>query len=135
MFDVVFENLRKATETAMQTQQELFKKWTSLWQGVQGPAPAWGEKAQKFQKKWTETVSETLARQREILEAQFNAGLKSLEAAFAVAKAKDAEDARARTVEMWQKAFDCVRQAFDAQAREFQATAAKWAEMMGKGTA
>src|SRR5262249_48651962 len=135
MFEPVFENLRKATETAIQTQQDLFKKWTALWQGVAVPSPAWGEPVQKFQKKWAESVTETLARQREALEGQFNAGLKSLEAAFAVAGAKDAEELKAKTLELWQKSFDCLRQAFEAQAREFQASVGKWTELVTEGAA
>jgi hypothetical protein len=134
MFEPVFENLRKATETAIHTQQDLFKKWAALWPGVAVPQPAWGEPVQKFQKKWAEAVTEALGRQRETLEAQFNSGLKGLEAAFAVAGAKDPEEFKARTVELWQKSFDCLRQAFEAQAREFQVSVGRWAELMTKGS-
>jgi len=135
MFEPVFENLRKATETAIQTQQDLFTRWAALWQGVTVPQPAWGEPVKRFQKKWAEAVTETLARQRETLEAQFNAGMKSLEAAFAVAGAKDPEELKTRTMELWQKSFDCLRQALEAQAREFQAAVTKWTELVTKGAA
>src|SRR5262245_6543926 len=109
MFDAVFENLRKATELTIQTQRDLVKRWVALWEG--GPAfhPVVGEKAQKVQKQWTEAVTESLKRQREAVEAQFSAGLKSLEAAFAVAGAKDVGEVRARTIELWEKSFDCLR--------------------------
>jgi hypothetical protein len=129
MFDSVFENLRKASELTIQTQRDLFKKWFSFWE--EGPAfqPVWGEKAQKIQKQWGESVAETLKRQREALESQFNAGLKSLEAAFAVAGAKNPEEVRARTVELWEKTFDCLRVAFEAQATEFQKGISKWSEL------
>jgi hypothetical protein len=132
MFDPVFENLRKATDLTIQTQRDLLKRWLSLWEG--GPAfqPVWGEKAQKFQKHWAETVSETLKRQRDALEVQFSAGLKGLEAAFAVAGAKDVEEVRAKTVELWEKSFDCLRKAFEAQASEFQTAVARWNELATK---
>ncbi len=133
MFDSVFENLRKATDMTIQTQRDLFKRWVALWEG--GPAfqPVMGEKAQKVQKQWAETVTEAMKRQREALEAQFNAGLKSLEAAFAVAGAKDVEEVRAKTVELWEKSFDCLRKAFEAQASEFQTAVARWTELATTG--
>ena len=49
--------------------------------------------------------------QRAALEEQFSAGLKSLEAAFAVAGAKNPEEVRAKTVELWEKSFDFLRKA------------------------
>src|SRR5262249_220466 len=79
MFDPVFENLRKATELTIQTQRDLFKRWVALWEGGPTLQPVVGEKVQKIQKQWTETVTDALKRQREAMEVQFSAGLKSLE--------------------------------------------------------
>jgi hypothetical protein len=138
MFDQVFENLRKATEASIQVQQDLFKKWVSLWPGVPGmPAvPAVGtEPFIKFQKKWTEFVGDVVKKQRETLETQFSAGLRNIEEAFHLADAKDPEELRAKTVELWQKSFECIRQLSDAQVRDFQAAVAKWTELMMKGAA
>jgi hypothetical protein len=135
MFDPVFESMRKATETTIQLQQDLFKKWVSLYPEAMVPPLPCGEQAQKFYKKWAEVVTESLARQRGVLEAQCHAGLKNLEAAFAVASAKDPEELKARTRELWQKSFDCLRLALEAQAKEYQAAAAQWTEFMTKGAA
>jgi hypothetical protein len=135
MFNTVFENLRTATDLAIQTQQDLFKKWIAFWEGGTLFQSVKGEQAQKFQKKWTEAVTETLKRQREAMEVQFTAGLKSLEAAFAVAGAKDIAEVRAKSVELWQKSFDCLRKAFEAQTSEFQAALARWTELVTKGAA
>jgi hypothetical protein len=129
MFDTVYESLRRATETTIQVQQELFKKWMSFAAGAQAPGPPEAEQAQKIRKKWAEAVAETLTRQREVLEKQFNAGLKGLEAAFAVPAAKDAEELRARTFELWQQSFNCLKQAFEAQAKEFEASVARWSQL------
>jgi hypothetical protein len=109
MFDQVFENLRKATEASIQMQQDLFKKWASLWPGVPAP-PAFGE-AGKFQKKWAETVGELVKKQRETLEAQFSAGLRNIEEAFHLPEAKDPEEMRAKAIELWRKSFECLRAA------------------------
>ncbi len=138
MFDQVFENLRKATEASIQVQQDLFKKWVSLWPGVPGTQvvpPGGVEPFLKFQKKWTEFVGEVVKKQRETLEVHFSAGLRNVEEAFHMAEAKDPEELRARTVELWQKSFEYIRQLYDAQVRDFQAAVAKWTELVMKGAA
>jgi hypothetical protein len=138
MFEPVFENLRKATEASIHMQQEMFKKWVSLWPGVPGTPtmPAVGtEPFIKFQKKWTEFVGDMIKKQRETLEAQFSAGLRNIEEAFRLADAKDPEELRAKTTELWQKSFECLRQLYDAQVRDFQAAVAKWTELVMKGAA
>jgi predicted protein tyrosine phosphatase len=135
MFEQVFENLRKATEASIQVQQEMFKKWVSLWPGVTPSAAAEGEPVTKFQKKWAEIVSDLVKKQRETLEAQFSAGLRNMEQAFHFADAKDPEELRAKTIEFWQKSFDCLRQMYDAQVRDFQNAAARWTELFTKGAA
>jgi len=134
MFDPVFDSLRKATEVSLQMQQDMFKKWTALWPGM-APQATWGDQAQKFQKKWAETVTEMVKKQNELLEAQFKAGLQNLEDAFRLGEVKDVEEMRTKTLEMWRKTFDCLRQTFDAQMREFQAAVSRWCEMATKGAA
>jgi hypothetical protein len=134
MFDPIFENLRRATELTIQMQQEMLKKWTALWPNPPSP-PGWSEQAQKLQKKWAEIVEETLKRQRDLLETQYSAGLKNIESAFAVAEAKDYGEVRSKTVELWQKTFDNLRQTFEAQLRGYQSAMSKCWELMTKGAA
>jgi hypothetical protein len=134
MFEQVFETLRKTTEITLQAQQELFKKWTSLWPGVAASPMAFAE-PQKYQQAWAEVVGELIKRQRETLEAQFKAGLQSIEDAFQIAQAKDPEEVRTKTLQLWQKTFDSLRQLYEAQVRDFQAAAAKWTEAVAKGAA
>jgi hypothetical protein len=135
MFDQVFDNLRKAAELNLQMQQEMFKKWATLWPGVPGTPTAWGEPAHKFQKKWVEFVGEMLTKQHAALEAQYSAGLHHIEEAFRLAEAKDPDELRTKTVELWQKTFECLRQTYETQAREFQAAMTKWTDLMMKGAA
>jgi hypothetical protein len=134
MFEQVFENLRKATDSTIQTQQELFQKWLGLWPAMPPSAPTFGEPL-KFQKKWMEALGEIIKKQRESLEAQFAAGLKNIEEAFHLADAKNPEELRAKTIELWQKSFECLRQMFETQVRDFQTAIAKWTELYTKGAA
>lgn len=138
MFEMVFENLKKATETSMQMQQEMLKKWFGMCPGIPGVPLFPGsipEQAQKFQKRWAEFYEEILKKQREALAAQFQAGLKHVEDAFRLAETRDPMELRTRTIELWQKVFQTLQQSFEAQMRDFQAVAGKWTEMASKGAA
>lgn len=132
MFEKVLENLQKATEATVQAQQEMFQKWTSLWPAVSPSPSTWAEQVQNFQKKWNQVVTELLKKQRESLEAQFNAGMRNLEETFRLAEAKNPEELRAKTLELWSKSFDYLRQTAEAQLREFRVTMEKWTEIVTK---
>lgn len=134
MFNPLFDNLRKATETTIQMQQEMFKKWVALWPGMACPSPG-PEQFQQFQKRWAETVNELLKQQRESTEALFKAGLENIEKAFKLGEVKSAEELRGKTVELWQQCFDSLRQAYEAQVRDFQTAMIRWAELMTKSAA
>jgi len=130
MFDQIFDSMRKAAETNVQMQQEMFKRWAALWPVPPGAAPFnWNEKAQGFQKKWTETVVELAAKQRETQKEQFALGMKYIEEAFKVAEVKDVNVLRAKTLELWQKTFELLQQSSDVQIRDFRAAVAKWSDM------
>jgi len=135
MFDQVLDSMRKASEATLQTQQELFKKWAGLWPGVPARQPDSSGQVPKFQERWAEAVGELVAMQCQSLEAQFSAGLKNIEVAFRLSEAKDLEELRGKTIELWQRAFDCLRQAYEAQIRDFQTTVTKMTELMMKGSA
>jgi hypothetical protein len=132
MFDQVYQSLQKATETTIQMQQEMFKKCFGFWPGFPMPATYPAEKYREIQKKWAETVTETLTRRRETVEAQFKAGLENIEKAFALGEAKTPEELRAKTLELWKKYFESLRQVYDAQIFDFQAGFEKWFELTTK---
>jgi hypothetical protein len=135
MFDQVLESMRKATESTIHMQHQMFRKWAGFWPGVSSPQTMWSEPVQKFHKKWAETVAALIKKQNESVEAQFKVGLESLEAAFRLADAKDAEELRVKTMELWQKSFECLRQVYEAQTRDFQNAITKWTEVMTKEVA
>ena len=132
MFELVYENLRAATDASIRLQQELFRKWASLWPAAPAPGGG-GEQLLASHKRWAAFLAEQAAKQRETLEAQFSAGLKNIEEAYRLAEAKGPEELHAKTVELWQKSFDCLRKTYEAQVHDFQAAVAKWAELMTKG--
>jgi len=135
MFEPVFDSLKKVTETTLKMQKEMYEKWVSLWPGVRPAQTAFAEPAQKFQRKLAEFYEQALKSQRDTLEVQFKAGLKNIEDAFRLAEAKDPEELRARTTELWQKVFETLRQSTEAQLRDMQTFAGLWTDLVTKGAA
>lgn len=132
MFEQAYDEFRKAAESTVQYQQEMFKKWMNVWPG-NNPSPfVMNESAQKFQKRWCETVGEMLKKQRESLDQQYEAGLKSLEQAFEIGGAKNPEEFRTAMMELWKKNFECLRGVTETQLKQFQAALEKWTELMTK---
>jgi hypothetical protein len=136
MIDQVFDNFRKASETTMQMQQEMFKKWMGQWPAMPTPqapgAGAWAEQAQAFQKKWIETVSELLNKHRESLDSQYKAGIRTIEDAFKVGEAKTPEDYRRIAEDLWRKNFESLKSSAESQVRDFQAAVEKWFDLAAK---
>ncbi len=135
MFNVVFDSLKRATEMSLQTQQEAFKKWAGISPGAPVGPIVIPQQAQAFRQKWAEFFGEALKKQREVIEVQFKAGLKNIEEAFKLAECKEPAELRAKTLELWQKVFEALHQASEAQVRDLQSLAARWTELVTKGTA
>jgi hypothetical protein len=134
MLDHAFDNLRKATESILQMQQEMVQKWVGLWPGgkLASPGGAWGEQIQQLQRKWTEAVNEIVKRQRESSNALFKAGLENIEHAFQLGEVKSVEELRTKTLDLWRKCFESLRHTTETQVHDLHATMEKWTELMTK---
>ncbi|HEX8202090.1 MAG TPA: hypothetical protein VF590_16565 [Isosphaeraceae bacterium] len=143
MFDQILESYRQATESTMQLQQMMLRNWTQQWPqqwpGAMGmiptPATAWAETAQAAQKNWSETVTDMLTKHRETLDAQYRAGIRTIEDAFRLGAAKDPEQFRRLTEELWRQSFECLKTVVEAQMRDVQAAMQKWFEVAAQGAA
>ena len=89
LFEQTFENMRKAAESNIEMQQELFRNWNANWPGFPQPENAWLDRVQKFQKEWSKTFTELLNRHRKVLDEQYGWQSNRLEEAFRVAQASD----------------------------------------------
>jgi len=125
----VFESFCKAGESALQMQRELFRTWTGCVPGAASAPPPGAAQVQAFQKKWADAVGELLRKQQGLLEGQFTAGLKVMEAALGLTAAKDPDDFRARLLDYGKKSCECLHQTAEAQIQAFQAAAAKGVEL------
>ena|SRR5512135_1164182 len=140
MFDQVLDNLRKATDSTIHLQQEMFRQWFQQWTQVPGiPTPGTllasgvADQVHTFQRKWSETITDLLNKHREALDSQYRAGIRTIEDAFRVGEAKDPAQFLKLTEELWRNSFDCLKTVMEAQMRDFQAAAEKGIEVMSKG--
>jgi hypothetical protein len=134
MFEAAFENLRKATDSAFQTRQEVFKGWVGLWPVVP-PFPAGLGVVQNYQRKWAEVAGELLTKQLASAEVQFSEGLRAVEEVFHLAEVEDPEELRTRIVELWRNTYDSLRQTYEARVGDFLAAVAKGTELMTRPAA
>src|SRR5271166_593989 len=113
MFDMILENYRKATESTMKLQQDVLRNMTMQWAQTFGlpflggsasgsamPGAAWLEQLGDAQKKWGETVTDMLNKHRESLDAQYKAGIRTIEEAFKLGEARDPQQFRRLTEEL-----------------------------------
>jgi hypothetical protein len=153
MFDMILDNYRKATESAMKMQQDMLRNMTMQMPQMFGsqafglpfmggsasgsamPGAAWLEQLGDAQKKWGETVAEMLNKHRESLDAQYKAGIRTIEEAFKVGEAKDPQQLRRLTEELWKHSFECLKSMAESQTREVQGAMQKWYEVASKGAA
>jgi len=111
MFDQVLDSARKTSESMLQTQQELFKKWSGMWPAFSAGQSDRAGQVPNFQERWGKAISELVTMQCQSLEAQLSAGFKNIEAAFRLAEAKDLEELRGKSLDLLQRVFDSLREA------------------------
>ena len=149
MFDMILENYRKAAESTMKVQQDMMRNWTMQWPQMFGaqafgmpltgmtpiagmPGAAWLEQMSEAQKKWSETVTDMLNKHREALDAQYRAGIRTIEDAFKVGEARDPAQFRRLTEELWKHSFECLKTVTESQMRDVQAAMKQFYEVASK---
>ncbi|MFO0953247.1 MAG: hypothetical protein U0835_19240 [Isosphaeraceae bacterium] len=141
MFDQILDNYRRAAETTMQFQQSMLRSWFQQqtptlfgFPNIPNPGAALLDQAQSAQKKWSETVTAMLNKHRELLDAQYKAGIKTIEDAFKVGEARDPEHFRRLIEELWKHSFDALKTVTEDQTKEFQGAMQKWFELAAQST-
>jgi hypothetical protein len=138
MFDQILDNYRRAAEASLQFQQMMLRSWGQQWPMPVGmPVPpnlgALPEQLHKAQKQMVETITDMLNKHRETLDAQYRAGIRSIEEAFRVGEAKDPEQFRKLTEELWRHSYECLKSLAESQMRDIQAVTQKWFDLASQG--
>ena len=137
MFDQVLDSFRKISESTIQMQQEFYKQWMSQWPAaaMMNPASTGGgvsEQAQSLQRRWMDSITELMNKQREVLDAQYRTGIQAIQDAFRATEAKSPEEYRRLTEDLWRKTFETLKSTAEAQMRDYQSAVTKWLEMVSK---
>ena len=130
MLATVFEELRKASETSMQMQQEMFRHWgQQLLSLTPNSAGSSGEFGKNFQKRWSELAVEGLRKQREALDSVYESGIQLVEQTARASEARSAQELGQMFEEFWRKSLDNLKEQSESQFREFQSWVEKSFEM------
>jgi len=120
MFDNLIDGVRKASESSLQMQQEMFKQWTRMFTGATQEGGAQTEWNRASQRRWLELGIDMMNRHREALDGMYRSGIQLIEQTFHVTEAKSPDDYRRMIDELWRKLFDLQRQQSESQIRDFQ---------------
>src|SRR5208337_691825 len=151
MFDKILDNYGKAVESTLSLQQEMLRNWTMHWSpyGTQvfelpltgtstsasATAAPWLEQLSTAQTKWAEAVSDMLKRHQETLDEQYRAGIRAIDDAFRVGEARDPEQFRRLSEELWRRNCEVLKTAVASQMHDVQSVMQKWYEAAHLGAA
>ncbi|HVZ35167.1 MAG TPA: hypothetical protein VG963_22225 [Polyangiaceae bacterium] len=133
MFEQVIESFRKASESASQAQQELYRQW--LQQLPTTPlnlADVSAGQRLAFQKRMAEVVKEALSRHRDALHAMYGSGIQLIEQTFRFADARRPDDLRRLVDELWKKLSNTFREQSEAQLHALQNMMDSWLQSSHK---
>jgi hypothetical protein len=131
VFEQVIDNFRKTAESNFEMQQEMFRKWSTMWP-TQAPQSAWVDQVKRFQKEWSQTVSDLVHKHRDVLNRQYQSAVESLDEMLRVTESKDPEEFRQRVEQLCRKTIDCVREIGETQLKELQDSVNRWSELVTK---
>ena len=134
MFDQLFETFRKASESWLQAQQELFKQWVQQWPTAPLTAAGVPKDWSDIHHRWLESTTQTLSKHREMIDSTYKTGIDVIAQAFRVTEAKSPEDYRRLVEELWRKLSDTFKAQTEAQFRDLQAVTEKWLDRTSMGS-
>jgi hypothetical protein len=139
MFEQIFDEYRKAVDSALKMQEEMYRQWMNGWP-IKPPDVTSAEdrgvvkeQIRSYQKKWSDTLAETMEKHREALNEQYKSGILAIESAFRTTEATTPEEYWRLTQEFWRKSIDTYKSAFESQGKYVQDLAQMWLDMMTRG--
>jgi len=126
MLDQLLDTFRKASESSLRMQQDVFKtltqQWTTPFAGAASATSPTGENAAAFQKRFATLSLELLKKHREALDSAYASGIQIFEQALRMTDARSPEDFRKVSEDVWRKLADTYKTESEARFRDLQ----KW---------
>jgi hypothetical protein len=127
MTEQVFDTYRKASESWMHTQQEMFRNATHGWLS---PWPGLGGATTDARKRWIDLSVEILNRHRESVDAFYKSVIQLVEQSSRISEAKSSEEARRATEEIWGQWFESFKNQSESRLRDAQTFTEKSLEIV-----
>ena len=131
MYDQMFDAYRKASESWLQAQQDMFKQggqsWMSSPSNAAGGGPDWNR---ALQKRYLELAVEILNRQRESLDTIYRSAIHLMEQTSKISEAKSPEEFRGLVENAWREWFESIKSQSESQFRDAQTWAGKSLELV-----
>lgn len=124
MFNQMYEDLTKASESSFQLQQEMLRVWTQQWLSAPQSLGISTELARNLEKRWIELALEMLNKHKEMLQSDYASGIQVIEQTFRLSEAKSSEEYQRMVEDLWKQLFKSSMNRSEAQMQEFR----KWAE-------
>ena len=135
MLNQLYEDFSKASESALQMQQEMLRVWAQQWLSVPQSAGISAEAARALEKRWIELAIEMFNKHKETLESTYASGIQVIEQTFRLSEAKSSEDYRRMLEDLWRQLFKTSMDRSEAQLQDFRRWAEKSFEMAEKAAA
>jgi hypothetical protein len=133
VIEQIFESFRKAAESSLQTQQDIFKQFSQQWPAGQLQAAGTTAGATEgLQKHLRLTMATALERDRELLDAAFSSGSELIEQTFQLYGARSPEDCRRVLEGAWRKLIERTKEQSDSQVRMLQTVSTTWLDVPAK---
>jgi hypothetical protein len=126
MLDQVMESFRKASESSLQMQQDMFKRWTQQWFTAPGNGAGALDPTGSLQRRSIDLAIDALNKHRESLESTYRSTIQVLEQAFRVSEARSPEDARRMVEDLWRNVLAIMKEQSESQFREMM----RWTEKL-----
>jgi hypothetical protein len=133
MIDQILDSFRKAAESSLQTQQDMFKQLSQQWPSAQHHAAgSTADLTDALQKRWRVTVTTALERDRELVDAAYESGLELVEQTFQLYQARSPEDCKRALESLWRKLAERTKAQSESQLRVLQTVSSTWLELEPK---
>ena len=94
---------------------------------------AFQDQIRSHQKKWSQTLAESMEKHRESLNKQYKSGIDAIASAYRTTEAQTPEEYWRLTQEFWRKSIDSYKTTFEAQSKYVEGLAQMWLEMITRG--